>query len=780
MKKWDQYSEELNKSEFSDYRLDEYRDCMKLNDNKFDNKLYSTHSDNIRDEYRNKKFNRFKSMGRLRRYNTYEFINDGNGLSTVTYNHDASGRKFKDIIKKTRSQDMMKNHVKYGLPLPITKNCKLVGIVRGRRRNSRAKPRSYEKDVILENFIDKVDVGYDDDEFDYLKPYSGDWMHSSQNLIDMATPKETNFTRYQIFEGYMSRRNIDLKLPYIGDYNSKFVLNQDINPKAYPGFSTSKKIAKFRRNTSGYTKEYAYKYVERVMKNERQILDTSLIVVGGREKRVNYKTEEKGKKVKTRVTCMHEDVPTLITGSVVNAITNCLPEIEDNFCQLAKVYGQGNMQKFVDCMSPKQWKELVCDLDYSGHDNNTSEEQVVAAFALFRLCFKESKEIDRLFYYIMSSMIHKRIVLPETNMVYHFNKGISTGHGMVALCTTFCAYGTLATAINLVTKRLRKHLRYRYLHSTYIENAGDDVNIKLNVDINSEVYNTVLKRSGHKVDDMNNNGYHYSNNYHSRVTFLKKKFIEYSWNYPELFTNLLHPTMKEKSFGDRYRNLKVLLYQSPCDNKFNNMLICLIICYILSGKGFNNLDMYAAQLDGRTLNIIALMDKCVEIGWTNVHFIDELKKLDYGSFLMYYNGEMGHDKYGEINIYGQGSVDLNSYIHNFLTSMKKDIKRKTNWFTTNIRYKMHRTKNTLTVYDFLKVYIKPKSNNISYDTLRIHYNMMELCVYNYNNLDDNTINMQHIHSNANHMHDVNIRNYNLYFMATYDLHVINSHYYFIY
>jgi hypothetical protein len=79
------------------------------------------------------------------------------------------------------------------------------------------------------------------------------------------------------------------------------------------------------------------------MNSSRQILDTSLQVIGGREKRVRYKFDEIGKRVKTRVTFMMEDIPIMIGSSLVNPITLCFPEIKDCFCQLAKVYGQGKV-----------------------------------------------------------------------------------------------------------------------------------------------------------------------------------------------------------------------------------------------------------------------------------------------------------------------------------------------------------------------------------------------------------------------------------------------------
>jgi hypothetical protein len=436
-------------------------------------------------------------------------------------------------------------------------------------------------------------------------------------------------------EGYLSRINIDFSLPYVGDYNPKFIRSLDVKPKAFPGISTSRKIAKYRRDSSPRTKEYAYKYVQRIMRFETQILDTSLIQVGGREKRIKFDADEKGKKVKTRVTCMGEDVPTLISSSVVNPITNCLPEIKDNFSQLAKVYGQGNMQRFVNSMKPNSWKELVCDLDYSGHDNNTSENQIVVAFAFLRLCFKDSKEIDRLFYYCMSSMIYKRIVLPESNLIYQINKGISTGHGFTSLITTMCAYGTLATAVNEITNTPEfKDAKDVLMDSSRIANAGDDVNIKLDVDIINPVYEKVINESGHTIDNMNQNGYHNSNNVCSRVTFLKKQFQQFSWNPRELFTNLVHPTVAERNFGHRADNLKVLMYQSPLNTELNNKIICLILCYILCGRGYGYNDMLQAQLDNRTLSTRMLIAYCNTVGFKNPDFIDELLKLNYGNFKM--------------------------------------------------------------------------------------------------------------------------------------------------
>lgn len=697
---------------------------MCISEDSFDNRLLSTHSDNVRDEYRNRHYNRFKGMGRLNRYSTFDFVNNGEKLEVKEFKHNMRNVKLKKVIAKCKKEP--DKHIELGLPLPITKDCHFLGVLKGSPRRVFSQRRTYEKDSLLEYFITKVDVDYQETEDNNIQTFNGDWMHSSKNLIDMAQVKEKTYATHEMIEAVLNRINIDFKLPLVKFYSPKFILGLDVKPKAFPGLGTSKLIAKFRKDSSRYTKDYAYKYCQYIMKSPRQILDTSLITVGGREKRVKFNSDEKGKKVRTRVTCMMEDVPTLIGQSLSNPITNCIPEIRDHFCQLAKVYGQGNMLRYRDMMQPRHWKDVVCDLDYSGHDNNVNENQIVVAFAFLRLCFPKSKEIDRLFYYCMSSLINKRVVLPGSNMVYRLCRGVSSGHAFTSLITTFCAYINLATALERVTYKMSTNYyeQEKLLLTTYIGNAGDDCNMRLSSELVVPMYEDLLHNSGHNVDDIRNNGYINSNNVKSRVTFLKKQFHDFSWNSRELFTNLVHPTTAEKNFGHRADNLKVLMYQSPLNTELNNKIICLILCYILGGRGYRHKDMIRAQLEGRTLKNRWLIDYCLQLGWNNPHFIDKLLELNYGFINVCLHSVDKDTILGTHSMFGRTIISLDAFIKDQLRGMKQTLIKKKNWFTFSVNYKMHRSKNTLTVYDFMKTYTKPKSSNISYDALRLYYNKM--------------------------------------------------------
>lgn len=180
-------------------------------------------------------------------------------------------------------------------------------------------------------------------------------------------------------------------------------------------------------------------------------------------------------------------------------------------------------------MQPRKWLDVVCDLDYSGHDNNCSEDLLVVSFAFLRLCFPKSIKIDRLFYYCMSSLIFKRVVLPGSNLVYKLCRGVSTGHAFTSLITTMCAYVTLATSVDKACSITgdTSESRQALLDSTRIGNAGDDCNIRLNSSLVTKVYDIISEESGHKIDDMRENGYIDSTNVDSRVTFLKKQFYDF-------------------------------------------------------------------------------------------------------------------------------------------------------------------------------------------------------------------------------------------------------------
>lgn len=212
-----------------------------------------------------------------------------------------------------------------------------------------------------------------------------------------------------------------------------------------------------------------------------------------------------------------EDIPTLISQSFAKPINESLQKISEGFNYGGRVNGAGAYRKFSEDMSCEPgYMNFNCD--FSGHDNRVKRNAVVAAMSMLRLCYPESIEIDRAFIYLTSSVLYKRVVLPESGFIYEIWKGLATGHGFTSILTTMCSYGTLSTAINKVGgKELAKR--------TVLRMAGDDVCGKLPIDIIDKVNDVIQRESGHIMDDISSNsGYFRSQSAITRRTFLKKKY----------------------------------------------------------------------------------------------------------------------------------------------------------------------------------------------------------------------------------------------------------------
>jgi hypothetical protein len=69
-------------------------------------------------------------------------------------------------------------------------------------------------------------------------------------------------------------------------------------------------------------------------------------------------------------------------------------------------------------------------------------------------------------------------------------------------------------------------------------------------------------------------------------------------------------------------------------------------------------------------------------------------------------------------------MSADAFIKNELVTLRKTIKQKQWWFSKRVNYKMHRQRNTLTVYDYAKLYIRPRSNNISVELMKVHYSRL--------------------------------------------------------
>lgn len=154
-------------------------------------------------------------------------------------------------------------------------------------------------------------------------------------------------------------------------------------------------------------------------------------------------------------------------------------------------------------------------LDYDTHDSRILEETLVVSMALTRIMFDECSQLDRLFFYILSSMVYKRVVIPDCGMIFELSKGISTGHPFTSIMNTLCAYLTLSTSISKVCTKTE-------IKKTWITNAGDDTVCKLPLKRLNNVNNCMQKESGMRMSNLSEkSGLLTCNDIKHKISFLK-------------------------------------------------------------------------------------------------------------------------------------------------------------------------------------------------------------------------------------------------------------------
>lgn len=627
-------------------------------------------------------------MGRLKKYNLYKFETLNGKFIKSSRRVNMRNRSLKELIRIGRKH----GYKKANLPLPLNKYSTIVGVVKDNmyKVNLLSQRRSYEYDYTVAEYLrirhpelynKLIDSG--------IKVYSGDWCNTHRNIHNMCgDERDFWFTYKELVDGYFSRVGIDLVLPDLSNYSPEYILGLGINPKANSGHLTSRLINSKRKISTQYTKEAAVYYAKEIMESSELTFDKSLTSIGGREKRVAVDIDV-NKEYRTRGINNPEDIPTLISQSIAKPINETLQKINKGFNYGGRINGGKNFEKFLqehDCD-----KDMInINPDFSEHDGSVHEVNAVTAMAFLRCCFPVCDKLDKLFIYILSSVIYRRFVLPESGLVYEITKGLSTGHGLTSIMTSLVAYGTMACAIH-------KTHNDRDIKRTKIINAGDDVTGKVLMSKLSMMNDVVLKRSGFKMDNLHDYcGYFIADHEDLKCTFLKKNYGggRLRWNFPELMTNLLTPTMSRKGFSRIIDNIKQMIFQAPLDYYTNNSLKTIFVMQALEWFGSSRRNK--------------------DIGKPNYNyelFIDKLIRTsdrDYDPMLLIKDLPLKHDSVYNPTLGDYYPMDTKQYIITNLLNIDNIITTKSLWFRRNMYADMHRITMRLAIFDIGKIVTIPR------------------------------------------------------------------------
>jgi hypothetical protein len=531
-----------------------------------------THSDNKKEDFFNARLNRFSLMGKVRKFKKYRNTFKNGKLVREERTVDLSKQKLARIIRREKNKPY---HYYSALPLPINEVSKIIGVIGKRNRAARYVP-NYQPNFEVKEILRKNNESfreYNIDKGSVVLP--GAWRYSSINLVDMCTPNGTGFTVDQMIRGIKSRRGLELRMPKVDIYDPSFVLGLSVNPKANPGVNTSKLFGGRRKTSTGFTKGSAYALAKALMRGT-QVVDKSLVHIGGREKRNTFPLDGV-KTVKTRITCGQEDVPTLIGQSLVTPFNKSLQMLNCGFNWGGRINGRRNFKQLVDMLDCKDLPDFInANTDFNGHDNGVDENKIVVAFALIRVCFPKGSEFDRLFYYVMSGMIFKRLVLPESGLIYEVTKGVLTGHSFTSIITTVCAFITLSTSVN-------ESIRPEDKSKVRLQGAGDDWIMRIPKYGLHVLRDFVNKYSGNTCDSMYDSAGDLKKTFpYVFPTFLKKHYLYglLAWNVPELFTNFSYPTSTKMKLNSKLNNLIVMCVSGPFNHNIVSCCKRLIIYYI--------------------------------------------------------------------------------------------------------------------------------------------------------------------------------------------------------
>lgn len=747
--------ERVDKQDRQPYIGDEYFEKYKSDEFlNLHEKTLRTISDNLIDRELNSRSNRFKTMGKVKDYNLYNaYVEGGRAIvekrrikfHEIKYKLISETRmqkfevdEFNKLVRKDRivmwegkyhwkqyvprnlkkeiALDKLRPDAEKILPLPTNNVSRIVGVYKGWVGNKYFKKGYGRYDAVANRFLRRCNEEFrkrDDQDFTYVLP--GEWQYNCKNLVTMATPHVRKYSYDDLMQGLKSRVGIELVLPELPEYNVDSIDLVRVNHTSFNGLRTSRAFGKKRAKSTPFTKPIARDYAKHVISKvgrKEYVLDTSLWHVGGRGKRVICPIGEK-KEIRTRAILCQEDIPTLIGQSVVVNINEKLQHLAEGFNWGGRLNGRSQYLDLVNALDTKGdplWRNF--GIDFSQHDNRVSKEQIVFAMGLLRCCYPEGEAMDRIFIYILSSLVHKRVVLPESNLIYQISKGIPSGHTFTSILTTCTAYLTISTAISKVVPK-------ELISKTHLQGAGDDWVGKLPGYLFSEVTKEICDNSGSQCDDLNDSkGLLVDNHDGDKPTFLKKSYKcgTIAWNPVELYNGYSYPTSRGRRLKDYIMNARVLCVSGPFDGRLNRSMLNLSILKFIE----YTLRFYLKTLDPPRLgrdNGSSLV--------TNIVF-DIMNK---------YAGTCGLDHIEDhLDDIDDLLVENGFTIRNWMTNERcladmireevvdgfnKDIKKSMKWMWRYHDYRKFETRIRLKVFDTRKLYIK--SYNLSIFETEMYY-----------------------------------------------------------
>jgi hypothetical protein len=252
----------------------------------------------------------------------------------------------------------------------------------------------------------------------------GAWPTQQQEFLAYCRPSACDHGIEYYFD--LIKDDLDgIKLPKIPDLPLDYLFKTGTNPDSTAGLLSSLLFP--GKNThkvkDRYIKEVSYDLLKRKIVKELTG-DVSLWTVGGRTRSQKFVV---GESLRSRLLIMPEGYSKIIKSWVVDTFYDESVRLNsyhpENEVQIGLNLRQGRFNSFFDrfteCFN-------VLEADMKRFDQHTNKSILTLAFCILRSCYPKTVKWDRIFFFCMSSDIHKNIVTPDGH-VYKISRGIPTG-----------------------------------------------------------------------------------------------------------------------------------------------------------------------------------------------------------------------------------------------------------------------------------------------------------------------------------------------------------------
>lgn len=410
----------------------------------------------------------------------------------------------------------------------------------------RVKKSEYIKDMYHKNLIN------------YRQVWSGSPDSNSKHLKRFFEPNKSVYNLDKLLKVVNKAKDWFIMPHSNFDDPQEMLYITNFNPKAFPGHYTSKFL---QANNKGYTVTYSIIGAFNLYKQCRKIpmMNHTLWDIFAREK--DIKMDGEGE-VSTRVVLTTEEYVIHFTSWIVNkllAVSQTSNEIRYH------IKGEFDGIKAYKLYSKIKQYDWVIDADWSMFDSTIDTVYLEAACILLFSGSIECKEDMRMFYFVMSSIISKNIVIPP-GIVCNINRGNPSGHPCV-------------TIINCIVNLIRwacigeKIYGDNYVNFMDVEVYGDDAIVMFKDHKNLSKLDDIIKELHYESDPIAPNLFPsqlFGVDEYDSPDFLKRKFSPagIKWNTEKIFSKLLYQSAN-RTVDEQITVILDFIVTAPCDDDFN-------------------------------------------------------------------------------------------------------------------------------------------------------------------------------------------------------------------